>query len=283
VTWVTTLVRFLPDGSVDLSFGTNGYATSPPGQFRNVTLDHQQRILVCGWEPNTEMPMVARYESDGTLDSSFGNGGAVLDIDGTSGVASVVHVDPDGKIVVAGERFPPMIFPELCLARLNDDGTVDTTFGQGGVTALEGSSSGANRLLSRSGGGYLLANHSPYNEPLQIIATDASGQLDAGFGEGGIVTLEEPMEFPVLGLLELPDGRILVGGGVVNGLTEQLAVWCLQPNGQLDPDFAEDGVFLLPGMGRATALVADGDGVLVGGFLFHPDSGTDVAILRLLP
>ena len=226
--------------------------------------------------------MVARYESDGTLDPSFGTAGAVLDLDGNRGVASVVHVDPDGKIVVAGERFPPMAFPELRLARLNDDGTVDTTFGEGGATTLEGAA-GANRLLSRSGGGYLLANHSPYNDPLQIIATDASGQLDAGFGEGGIVTLEEPMEFPVLGLLELPDGRILVGGGVVNGLTEQLAVWCLQPDGQLDPGFAEDGVFLLPGVGRATALVADGDGVLVGGFLFHPDSGTDVAILRLLP
>ena len=83
--------------------------------------------------------------------------------------------------------------------------------------------------------------------------------------------------------LELDDGRILVGGGVVNGHTEQLAVWCLQPDGQLDTNFAEGGVFLLPGMGRATALAPDGDGVLVSGFLFHANSGTDVALVRLLP
>lgn len=281
--WAAAVVRFLPDGTVDASFGTNGQLANLPGQVRNLTLDAQQRIVVCGWEATgTEYPMIARYLSDGTPDASFGNSGVVLGFDdATAGFAGVVHVDPDGKIVVGGERFPPGEFPQLCLARLNDDGSMDTSFGQGGVSVL-GGSAGANRLLSRRGGGYLLVNHSPYDDPLQVFATLPSGQLDLAFGEGGVVTLEAK-EFPVVGLAELADGRILVGGGVAQGDAEQLAVWCLQPDGQLDAGFAEGGLFLLPGMGRATALALDGDGVLVGGFLFHPSSGTDVALLRLLP
>ncbi|MFH2006622.1 MAG: hypothetical protein ABI333_08565, partial [bacterium] len=124
VTWVATVVRFLPDGTVDTSFGTNGHITTVPGQARNVTIDAQQRIVVVGWEATgTEYPLIARYGSDGNPDTSFGNAGVVLGFDdATSGFAAAVHVDPDGRIIVTGERFPPMMFPELYIARLNDDG-----------------------------------------------------------------------------------------------------------------------------------------------------------------
>ncbi|MBI5501939.1 MAG: hypothetical protein HY907_16970 [Deltaproteobacteria bacterium] len=283
VTWVATVVRFLPDGTVDTAFGTDGHLQDLPGQARSVTLDGRQRIVVCGWEgTGDQYPLIARYLSDGTRDPSFGDAGVVLGYgDATAGTALDCHVDLEGKILLAGERFPPMAFPALYLARLNDDGTVDTTFGGAGVTALEGSA-GANRILSRRGGGYLLANQYVFDESLQIMAIDASGQLDPGFGVGGIATFAAH-PYPMLGFLELGDGRILVAAGVKDGIAEQLAVWCLQPDGRLDADFADGGVFLLPGWGRATALVPDGDGVLVGGFLFHPDSGTDVALLRLLP
>src|SRR4030095_1301139 len=74
---------------------------------------------------------LARYNDDGSLDSSFGTGGRVTtDIGGFSDTAYAVAVQPDGKIVAAGSANFTSTFSDFALARYNNDGTLDASFGK---------------------------------------------------------------------------------------------------------------------------------------------------------
>ena len=102
----------------------------------------------------------------------------------------------------------------------------------------------------------------------------------------GVVTFEKASQPAhswrfTTGLAELSDGSIVVAGATKDAnATEQLAVWRLAPNGTLDTSFGDAGMFTLPTKSRATSAIADGQGVIVGGYAFHPNSGTDMVTLR---
>jgi uncharacterized delta-60 repeat protein len=119
------IMRFQPDGRPDASFGAGGQIRMPPGVVpADVAVQADGAILVAG--ANLEL---ARYRSDGSLDSAFSpQGGArIPDLNGDA-----LTVQPDGKIVVAGVRFAAS-GPETDVVRLLPDGAPDLTFGTGGV------------------------------------------------------------------------------------------------------------------------------------------------------
>ena len=169
------LMRFMPSGAVDTSFGTGGTVLTAFGGSTHIwdhKIDSLNRIVAAGdvssggcagWET-----AYARYLENGALDPAFsGDGKLTRDIYG-SGVATArsVVIQPDGKIVsfgfaVSGDR----VFYDSLLVRLLDDGTADTTFGPPGFW----------------GGG--------------VVTTDIGGGFDFGFG----VALQ-------------PDGKIVTGG-----------------------------------------------------------------------
>ena len=113
------------------------------------------------------------------------------------------------------------------------------------------------------------------------MATDADGNLDESFGDGGIAQIDEAAYFQAWsGLAALPNGGVAVAGAVFDGLNDHLTVWQLRPNGALEMNGDTPAVFTLSGKGRATsALIDDGD-LVVGGWAFSPDSGTDMVTLR---
>jgi uncharacterized delta-60 repeat protein len=133
------VARFNTDGSLDNSFGTNGKVISTIGfddVANGIALQQDGKIIVCGytWRPgytDTDITLV-RYNTDGTLDTSFGNAGVVIDPDSLNyGYLRVVTIQPDGKIIGAGQYGIPGANDFLAV-RFNTDGSFDTTFNSTG-------------------------------------------------------------------------------------------------------------------------------------------------------
>ena len=172
-------VRYLPNGELDESFGDGGIAIIPAerAQWAYASAVMPDGKLVIGGQ--AEAPEIYRYESrlvrllpDGTLDETFGDDGVVTEDFGDSGATDALTVDPDGKLISAG--FSHDINWQnvrFALARYNDDGTLDTGFGDGGVRSysilgvsdyglavalqpVEAGSSGADAKLIQVGEGW---------------------------------------------------------------------------------------------------------------------------------
>jgi uncharacterized delta-60 repeat protein len=149
---VFAVARFTPGLAPDTSFGPNGYQTLPASAFGSdyvkaeayaVSVLSDGRILVGGtvWKNGASSGSqvgdfaAARFNPDGTLDTSFASDGtATIDLDdhsfGSSGDdgALAMAVQPDGKVVLGGYAWRPQQGSNQALARLNADGTPDTSF-----------------------------------------------------------------------------------------------------------------------------------------------------------
>lgn len=133
------LVRFLSDGSVDSSFGSGGVAQTIFANFNfpgSVIIQSDGKIVVTGIATNNEANYVfvaARFNADGSLDSNFGVGGqATAAVSGLL-AESVSLIQPDGKILLAGAVIIPRQPSRLAMARLNADGSPDSSFGVNGT------------------------------------------------------------------------------------------------------------------------------------------------------
>src|SRR5262245_39163322 len=124
-------------GALDPSFGTGGKVTTDFGGSAGVSsfaLQPDGKIVAAGGAFINGSPAfaLARYNSNGALDAGFGAGGKVTTgFGGRYERATSVALQPDGKIVVAGQSVIDL-FNDFLLARYNSDGALDNTFGAGG-------------------------------------------------------------------------------------------------------------------------------------------------------
>jgi uncharacterized delta-60 repeat protein len=153
---------------VTSGFGTNGltdidFATDLDGS-TSIAVQGDSKIVVAGGTSvdssggsNSDFAL-ARLDSGGALDASFGNGGKVLTSFGTGGfrgsIANDVAIQPGGKIVAAGSTDVCDFDPSFAVARYNTDGTLDPTF-SGDGKSITGPDTGRGRavLLPTSGPG----------------------------------------------------------------------------------------------------------------------------------
>src|SRR5262245_19029267 len=131
-------------GDLDPTFGIGGMVTTDLGRSTDlanaVAAQTDGKLVVVGQtyknnDFSTEDFAVARYNTDGTLDTTFGSRGRVrTDFPGLAAVPSAVVIQPDGKIVVAGGAFPLFTFlGNFEVVRYNPNGSLDTSFGNGGI------------------------------------------------------------------------------------------------------------------------------------------------------
>jgi uncharacterized delta-60 repeat protein len=150
------IVRYNPDGSLDTTFGKDGKVIKDffgdDDTLTSVTVQRDGRLVVAGYATQGRVDpffTFARYDVDGSLDSSFGDGGVV--ISGPRGYfgACAVGIQPDGRIVAAGPATRPGNYDDFCLIRLNLDGSRDLSFGSDGTvfTDFLGHDDGANSLV----------------------------------------------------------------------------------------------------------------------------------------
>ena len=188
-------------------------------------------VGTAGSEPDTKFAL-ARYNSDGTLDASFGvNGKVMTDFTSGSDFAKGVAIQADGKIVAAGTAGSgPDKHPVFALARYNSDGTLDATFGVNGkvMTDYTPRGDGANGVAIQADGKIVaagVAGISSGHPRFALARYNSDGTLDASFGvDGKVRTYVNAQGSAATGVAIQADGRIVAAGWALGRSWQKVAL-----------------------------------------------------------
>ena len=188
------LVRFNLDGSLDSSFGAGGKVKSASGVATSAVLQADGKILVGGTYDTGSSNgfMLARYNSNGTLDGTFGNAGVAKTAIGSGDAFSFgIGLLSDGRIVLGGYSATTLDH-DFTVACYNANGTLDQTFGTGGIVTTDfsgGTDDIAYALAVQRDNKIVLGGRSgdypTFN--FALARYTSTGQLDQAFGTGGKV------------------------------------------------------------------------------------------------
>ncbi|HXG68362.1 MAG TPA: delta-60 repeat domain-containing protein [Blastocatellia bacterium] len=229
---------------------------------------------------------VARHNTDGSVDASFGsNGKARIDFGGPVEEAYALALQPDGKIIIAGTSQR-----DFALSRLNADGTLDGTFGSGGVirTNFDGSSEDiATSITIQKDGKIIVAGGSIGLYPsLGLVRYNTDGSPDLTFGVNGKVSTNlNNRNLAAKAIALQPDGKLLVTGAV-SGISSawDFFVARYDATGNLDRDFGDSG-FVIADLGghdeegKAIALQHNGK-IFIAGMTGQSNAVTDFCVMR---
>ncbi len=283
------LVRYNSDGSLDSTFGVGGISVTDFGDVEQpvgLAIQPDDKIVVAGNGNNGLI--LARYEPDGTLDSTFLGGAATAGLDGGHRAEDLV-LQQDGRIVVAGSFAAEGAdsFHEFLVLRFRTDGTLDPTFGSGGrvTTAWTGEGGAAGAVAVQADGRIVVAGsqfpafvdcqpYDPCDSAFALIRYNSDGSIDPSFGGGGMVTTGRPGETNTTwGMVLQPDGKIVVFGGRPTPATPPVVVSDFlivryHSDGTLDASFGVGGEATTNFGGydeaRAVALQPDGKIIAAG-------------------
>jgi uncharacterized delta-60 repeat protein len=279
------VARYNLNGTLDNTFAGTGEAMTVNGYARGVAVQPDGKVVVAGWTPRGDFA-VLRYNPNGSLDTSFGaKGEAVVKFGIYGSYAYNVALQADGKIVLAGEAYDGTSW-DVGLARLNTNGSLDTSFGSSGevVTPLPYSLYGPDYRFNvtnlaidpntsasdPNSGKLVVAVRSP--QPAGVVVRyNTNGTLDTTFGGGtGYVNLGREDRLAVV--VQSDDRTVVAGNG--SGI---IYLARLNADGTLDASFGSGGIVLTPPppndgvFADCVALQANGQ-ILAGGFLSLPSS-----------
>ena len=294
------LARFLPNGTPDPAFGEGGISLLPSAYgTRGISALARQddgMILAAGLGSlgGTDAFAVARYTADGSdLDLGFNGGEPVLfRFANVSSDAFDVDAAPGGKVVVVGVQKPGD--NNLAALRLTSNGEPDGTFNNTGDTvgSVPGSTSTSALAVDVLPDGSMIIAGSTTNGLFLTKLTEL-GALDTDFGTNGYAVHDagtdpgEPSGDP-FDIRVLSDGRILMTGDAVTAADDdQLFLARFTDDGDLDPTFADGGLFRrdptpVDDAGHALALQPDGK-IVVAGMRAEEDNVADTWMLRFTP
>ncbi len=274
--WDFALARYNMDGALDNSFGVDGRVTTDfgiGGHFgRSVTIQPDGKILVAGyaWVGSNRDFALARYNTDGNLDNSFGVDGKVTtDLGTPDDYGYSVAIQPDGQIIVAGYTDNGTDY-DFAVARYITEGTLDNSFGVGGkVTTDFGAGNDYGWSVAIQPDGKIIVAGESYNGTdvdFTLVRYTTDGSLDIGFGVNGKVTTDFGTGYDNgRSVVIQPDGRIVVAGYSAGNF----ALARYNTDGTLDNSFGVDGkvttTFGTPNdFGRSVAIQPDGKIVVAG-------------------
>ncbi len=250
------LVRYNTDGTLDSSFGAGGIATGPP-MSGATKMAFQSGKIVCAGIMNDGLgqSLIARFNPDGSLDTSFGQNGFAVHSEVPFGS---VAIGPDGSIVLVGAAISKGGQAAFGLGKLTSNGALDLTFGSGGVVINE---SGLAFDVAVLGDGRILAAGSGDGNGFAVWRYNSNGTLDTTFGGGdGVGTASLPAAAVAVAIAVQPDGRIVLAGGA--GIHEapppSVAVLArFDSSGNLDASFnGGTATTALPGLSATFEAVA---------------------------
>jgi uncharacterized delta-60 repeat protein len=258
---------FAAPGDLDPGFGTGGFVQTDVGSAgaSDVVIQPDGSIVVVGRTSTGEMVgefAIVRYDGGGAPDASFGSGGVVTTAIGTSAAASAVALQTDGKIVVAGYTLTSGI-RSFALARYDDAGVLDPTFGTGGiVTTTFGGDARIEDLVIQSDGRIVAVGYqgsSPFT--VTLARYDDAGVLDPAFGTGGIVTTPVGTSSMATAATLLPGDAFAIAGES----DQRFLIVRYSPNGVPDAGFGDGGIVVTAptGDGSLSGIAVQSDGKLV--------------------
>jgi uncharacterized delta-60 repeat protein len=250
----TNLARLNADGSLD-----PGFAAHPDGFVNQITRQDDGRLVVGGFlnvAPEHHTNFVGRLQADGSPDPKFSNTVAVVrTLYGATdeGDLYALVVQPDGKVLLAGQFDTANGVPRPGLLRLNEDGSLDTSFNP--------EASGGRDVALLPDGRILIAGSVSLTDPPRsdVVRLHSDGSLDATFD----ASTQPPRDISVLA--RQADGRVVVGGWFGHYTTNTLNLARLNADGSLDHSFWA-GSGASRNAVSALALLPDGDLLIGGGF-----------------
>lgn len=307
------VIRYNNDGTLDTTFGGTGKVTTDFGdtdRIHGLAIDANSKIVAAGATGNDLA--LARYNSNGQLDTTFGAAGQVatdFNLPGTSftnAEGQAVAIAADGKIIVAGYVRNGSEFNDFLLVRYNSDGTLDTTFNSTGAlpgivtTAVQQQEEDQAYAVAIQTNGKLVVVGDTKGTPgiFAMVRYNSNGSIDTGFGTGGagIVFAANNKVATGHAIALQSDGKIVVAGAKsiedLNGsnCTDSFAHYCAyldfwvarySSDGLADSTFGTNGEMTTninargnDDQGRAVVIQADSKIVVAG----HADISTHTFI-----
>ncbi len=217
---------------------------------------------------------LTRFTADGSLDTSFGTGGTIINALTTGNeTVSALSIQGDGKIILAGAQDIGNE-NEAVMIRYNLDGTLDTTFGTGGVAAfsISGTTSSVIKDIELLPDGRIMA--SGYAKVANVdtmlaIRTTIDGNLDTSFDGNGYKIIDTGAGEAKANALQVQtDGKVVIAGYRNNATTLEARIVRLNVDGTLDTTFSSDGHIILrtaDNLHATTLAIADDGTIVVGG------------------
>jgi uncharacterized delta-60 repeat protein len=299
-------------GTLDTSFGTNGITTTPlsSGAYSvsasAMVLQSDGKIVVVGTVRHNANPYIsywvlARYKTDGSLDSNFGgNGNGTINTkigyyayyNGPISQANGIAVQPDGKIVVVGYAYVNGSY-RIAVARYLPSGTPDASFGPYSNGSLVVQSPGGSYAFA-----YAVAVQPSDNKILLVgqayvsgsyeyalVRLTTSGAPDSGFGTNGFVTtLIGYSSYPggnvydsATELAVQPNGNIVVAGSVSLGYSGGLGMARYTTGGILDSSFGDNGNGTITTQLAGFNSYGASSYITVSGIAYQPDGKLIIA------
>ena len=273
------MARLTSSGEPDLTFSDDGQQIVPSIRYgTGVALQEDGKIVVVA--PGAQFASsfgwtIARFESDGDPDPTFGGGDGIvttdLNPDETDAPFDVV-IQPDGKIVVVGFKGLSDGW-RFAVVRYEEDGDLDPEFANGGIRiARIGLASRATAVALQPNGKIVVVGHAQKGEEIRtgVARFLSNGNLDPAFSDDGkLVTTYGVVDLASDVAIQPDGGIVVVGRAAQAGNGIDFGVARFRPSGKLDPNFSGDGLVRTDFKGEgdfATSVAIQENGrILVGG------------------
>lgn len=286
------------DGALDVTFNGNGRVLATFNVFdsavHSMVLQPDGKIIAGGTVSNHGIFSqfgLARFNSDGSPDTSFGTAGLVIGDFSTAKISlSSALLQSTGKIVTGGIVYNDYLDSQFVLTRFNDDGTFDNSFGTAGVVLRNFLNIKA--MVAQPDEKIVVAGFSIVDpdRDFVLLRFNPDGSVDNSFGTNGeVITSVGTKDFAYDITLQ-PDGKIVLAGSVKNSNGDYHSDFVVAryfDDGNLDSSFGTNGIVILDvaEMDEAQSVKVQSDGKIVFSGWSSSISGevTSFQIVRLFP
>ena len=302
------LERYNTNGSIDATFSGGsqgnilniGVTLANNAKSVNMKLQPDGKILVVGTDQPTVNDQtklaVVRYNSDGTLDLTFGqNGYFISNATNLENIGADLFVMPNGKILVASSANTDLLSnsSNLYIYKLNSNGSLDSTFGSNGIQTISlglnlantDAADDAKKIIGLADGKILIAGFTEAvsnNDGLNNFAVarlNANGSVDQSFGTNGVQIIDFGFDDQLTSMQVTPDNKILLAGNVYNFdlSSTKIALVRLNTNGAIDTSFGTNGKVTTTVGSSLNDVIFDmkvqlNGSIIVGGSTENPNS-----------
>ncbi len=270
---VFTVGRFLDNGSLDSTFGNGGLVLSTTlSRIFSIKIQNNGKIVAAG--SGGLGFAVARYNIDGTPDTTFVANGTVSALLGNFCEGSSVCIQSDGKIVVGGSTYDGLT-NDFGIIRFQSNGAVDSSFGVNGQVVLPiGTATDKLFAMAIQTDGKIIAGGTAmmttYDENA-IARLNTNGSLDTTFSSDGIVTVAIGPYGDMLNSITLQTDNKIVTGGYSSDMTNSFSITRFLTDGSLDTSFNSTGIktidFGILSAWGSTVAMAPGNKIVLAGFV----------------
>lgn len=242
------ILRFLANGSPDPGFGTNGVVTANVDTYsylKDLLIQSDGKIVVAGDAVDIVSSdyAVARFLSNGSPDPTFSGGSVIIDILGDDYVKTIKQLS-SGRFIIGGSSSF-----QFSMAKLNTNGTLDESFGNGGkLTTIVGGIPGNDNCLAIDiqADGKIIAvgegSNAATSSDVAVLRYTVNGQLDNSFANNGVYLVDFNGAFDQASCVAvLNNGKILFGGNTNVAGQQKIFVARLTQTGSPDPSFGNSG------------------------------------------